>query len=325
LNIALIGFGYWGPNIAKNIALSDKANLYAICDTRPARLELARKMHPAALLVSDYRELLADPKVDGLALATAPQANCQLALAAIAQGKHLFIEKPMTATSAEARAVAEAAEKAGLIVHVDHLMVHNNIIRYIKEMLDKGELGEMLYYDSSRMNLGPIRTDVNAMLDLAVHDLAVIDYLSGGKTPLSLSAVGSAGYGRQESLTYLTMKYEGFMAHLRSSWVSPIKERRIIIGGTKKMLVFDDVKLIDKLTIYNSGIEVNRAEQYGEYEYKVRTGDIFIPYIEFEDSVLASVEHFVACAKSGKPSLSSPAQAIRVIEILERAQGMLEG
>ncbi|MDR2940322.1 MAG: Gfo/Idh/MocA family oxidoreductase [Clostridiales bacterium] len=326
MNVALIGFGYWGPNIARNIMASEKLHLYAICDTIPARLERARKLYGAVPVkfVSGYEALLECPDIGGIVIATPTKANYQLAMGAIKYGKHIFIEKPMTATSAQAYEVAAAAEKAGVIIHVDHIMLYNKVILYIKNMIDSGELGELIYYDSSRMNLGPIRKDVNAMLDLAVHDLAVIDYLSGGGAPLFVDAVGGSGYGKQETLTYLTMKYEGFIAHLRSSWISPIKERRMIIGGTKKMVLFDDVKSIDKLTVYDSGIEVNASDIYGDYEYKVRTGDIQIPYIEQEDSLFNSLDHFALCVEKNMPSRSSPLQAIRVIETLERAQICLE-
>ncbi len=325
MNIALVGFGYWGPNIAANIMRCEKANLAAICEADSVRLERARGLYSArdVKFVSEYAALLYDKTIDAIAIATNTAANHRLALEAIEAGKHLFIEKPMAATAREARAVGAAAEKAGVIVHVDHIMLYNNVVAYIREMLESGALGELLYYDSSRMNLGPIRKDVNAMTDLAVHDLAVIDWLSGGKTPDAVTAVGGAGYGAQETLTYLTMKYPGFLAHLRSSWMSPVKERRMIIGGTKKMLVFDDVKSIDKLTVYDSGIEVTPAPVYGDYEFRVRTGDINIPYIPFADSLLASIEHFAECVEKGRLSRSSHLQAIRVIETLERAQALL--
>ncbi|MDR1703761.1 MAG: Gfo/Idh/MocA family oxidoreductase, partial [Clostridiales bacterium] len=228
MNIALIGFGYWGPNIARNINASEKLNLYAVCDREPARICSAKDIYAAqgTQIFTDHTPLLNDPEVHAIAIAANTKANFPLAMEAIKAGKHIFIEKPMTSTSAQALEIAAAALKAGVIVHVDHIMLYNNIIAYIQRMLENGELGELLYYDASRMNLGPIRKDVNAMTDLAVHDLAVIDYLSKGKKPLTITAIGGAGYGKQEALTYLTMKYEGFIAHLRSSWMSPIKERR---------------------------------------------------------------------------------------------------
>ena len=266
LNIALIGFGYWGPNIAKKINLSDNMNLYAICDLNPLKLERARDKYEliGAKFAVDYTELLQDKAIDAFAIATATHANHRIALDIARAGHHLFIEKPMTANSGEAVEVAAVARQAGVIVHVDHIMVYNNIIRHIKDMIDRGDLGELLYYDVSRMNLGPIRKDVGAMQDFSVHDLAILDYLLDGEEPDTVNAVSGAGcYGKHGSLTYLTLKYRDFVAHLKSSWVSPVKERRIIIGGTKKMLVFDDVKISEKLTVYDSGIELSLLHEYG--------------------------------------------------------------
>ena len=201
-------------------------------------------------------------------------------------------------------------------------MIFHPIIRYIKKMYDEGMLGDLIYFDISRMNLGPIRKDVNAMLDLAVHDLAVIDYISGGKEPYHVEAIGEKHYGSQETLTYLTLKYDGFLAHIKSSWISPIKERRTMIGGTKKMVIFDDMKTMDKLTIFDQGI-IETGEEYGAYEFKARSGDITIPYIPQEDALRNSIEHFARCAEEGRESLANGEQGIKVIKILDRAKEAL--
>jgi predicted dehydrogenase len=173
------------------------------------------------------------------------------------------------------------------------------------------------------MNLGPIRKDVNAMLDLAVHDLAVIDYISGGKEPFHVEAIGEKHYGSQETLTYLTLKYAGFLAHIKSSWISPIKERRTIIGGSKKMVIFDDMKTIDKLTIYDQGI-IEQGTEYGQYEFKARSGDITIPYIPQEDALRNSIEHFADCVQNGKQSISDGNHGIKIIRILDEAREKLK-
>lgn len=221
----------------------------------------------------DYKKYLDDPKVDAFAVVIQTEPSYQVALDVLRSGKHLFIEKPMASNAQRAEDICRAAEENRRIVHCDHIMVYHPIIRYIKKMVDSGELGDMIYFDVSRINLGPIRMDVNSMLDLAVHDLAVIDYLSGGKEPYHVEAIGEKCYGEQETLTYLTMKYPGFLAHVKSSWISPLKERRVMIGGTKKMLIFDDMRLVDKLTIYDQGIvKKDKGDEYGAYEFKVRTG-----------------------------------------------------
>ena len=201
-------------------------------------------------------------------------------------------------------------------------MLYHPIIRRIKQMYESGELGDLIYFDISRMNLGPIRLDVNAMLDLAVHDLAVIDFISGGKEPYHVEAIGEKHYGSQETLTYLTLKYDGFLAHIKSSWISPIKERRTMIGGTKKMVIFDDMKTLDKLTIFDQGI-IEPSEEYGEYEFKTRTGDITIPYIRQEDALRNSVEHFAHCIVNGTQSISDGAHGVKVTRILDEAKRKL--
>ena len=201
-------------------------------------------------------------------------------------------------------------------------MVFHPIIKMVKKIIDNGELGEMIYFDSSRMNLGKIKPDVNAMWDLAVHDLAVIDYLGNGKEPYQIMVMGEKHYGEQETLTYLTMKYDGFIAHIKSSWISPLKERRMIIAGTNKMIVFDDMKIIEKLMIHDKGIEVNPYkdnQEYKDYVIKVRTGDVFIPFTPEEDALQNSLEHFAGCAANRRNSISGPEQAIRIIRILEKA------
>ena len=202
-------------------------------------------------------------------------------------------------------------------------LVYNPVIRYIKEMIRKKELGNVMYIDISRVNLGPVRKDINAMLDLAVHDIAVIDYLIDGLEPDKVNAYGTKFYGDQETITYLTMKCGEILININSSWVSPVKVRRTLIGGTKKMVIFDDVST-DKLHIYDSGINVEQGNSYGEYEYKTRTGDIYVPHIENEDSLQNSLEHFAMCVKTGTESLSGPTQSLRVMKVLEKAQELLK-
>ncbi len=197
------------------------------------------------------------------------------------------------------------------------------MVRYIKKMIDNGELGDVIYIDISRINLGPIRKDINAMLDLAVHDIAVIDYLLGGFEPEYLDIVGTKFCGKQENITYLTMKSGEKLVNINSSWISPVKVRTTTIGGTKKMVVFDDLA-INKLKIYDSGIDVIQGEIYGDYEFKTRVGDVFMPHISFEDSLLNSLEHFADCIVKRKESMSGPEQCIRVMKILEWAQNILK-
>lgn len=324
MKIALIGYGYWGPNLAKNINGMDGIEFAGICERDILRLNKAKKVYGDKLAYTeDYRRFLDDFEVDAIAIATPTEASFQIAMDALEAGKDIFIEKPIASTVERAEKIREMARKKGAIVHCDHIMLYHPVIRYIKSMMDRDELGNLLYIDVSRVNLGPIRKDVNVLLDLAVHDLAVIDFLSNGERAQDISAMGQICFGRQESVTYLTIKYESFIAHIKSSWVSPIKERKTVVAGTKKMVVFDDMAM-DKLTIYDRGIDIEMAEEYGDYEYHVRTGDIYIPKIIQEDALRNSLKHFMECVNSRKESLSGPAHSLKVMEILEKATAQLK-
>jgi predicted dehydrogenase len=319
LNIVQVGYGYWGPNISKHITASSKTNLVAICDIDPHNINRAAGVFGDKIAYSeDYRRFLDNKNVDAFAVAIPTEPSYRVAMDILAADKHLFIEKPMATNAERAKNITDLAQEKNLIVHCDHVMIYHPIIRYIKKILDSGELGDLIYFDVNRVNLGPIRVDINAMLDLAVHDIAVLDYFCGGKEPYEIQAMGEKLYGNQETLTYLTMRYPGFLAHISSGWVSPLKERQMVIGGTKKLLVFDDVKIVDKLSIYDQGI-VQRDVGYGPYEYKVRTGDMVAPYIPHKDALLTSIEHFADCAVNKMPSDSGAEQALRVVKILDAA------
>lgn len=321
MKIALIGYGYWGPNIARNLNNTRKADLYAICDMDENNLNKARKLYGDAVkYVKDYHELIDD--VDAFCIALRQNVSYPIALELLEKKKHLFMEKPLATSTEQVRNLGKMSEQYGMVLHVDHIMVYHPIIRYIKRMIETGELGDLLYFDVSRMNLGPhIKNDINAMWDLAVHDLAVLDYFSDGRKAKKVSASGLAHYGKSEELTYLTVEYDGgISASVRSSWISPIKERRMIIAGTKKMAIFDDMQLDEKLTICDKGIDISSDfEEYGRYEARVRLGDLVMPHIGTEDILLNSIEHFIDCINEGKESITGYKQAERVISILEKA------
>ena len=324
INIVQIGYGYWGTNVARNIMQSKEVRMAALSDSSRARLDAARAVYASEIpdYTTDWEKYLSDPSVDAFALVIQTEPSFEIAKKVLQAHKHLFIEKPMASDTARAEELNRLAHENRVVLHVDHIMIYHPIIRYIKRMYEEGALGDLIYFDISRMNLGPIRRDVNAMLDLAVHDLAVIDFISGGKEPYHVEAIGEKHYGSQETLTYLTLKYDGFLAHVKSSWISPIKERRTMIGGTKKMVIFDDMKTMDKLTIFDQGI-IETGEEYGLYEFKARSGDIMIPYIPQEDALRNSIEHFASCICEGRESLSNGEQGIKVIRILEQAKKKL--
>jgi predicted dehydrogenase len=328
LNIGIIGYGYWGPNIARNIHESKIACLKVICDYKADRLELAKlKYLDQTSYSSDYKSLINDPELDAIAIAVETESHFYIAKEVILAGKHVFIEKPMTPTVKDALELKQLAKENKVTIHVDHIMIFHPAIKKIKKMIIDNELGKAIYFDSSRLNLGKIKNDVSAMWDLAVHDLAVIDFLIGGIKPDTISVMGEKYWSKKESLTFLTLKDKKFIAHLKSSWISPIKERKIIVAGTKKMIVFDDMRSGEKFLIYDKGFDSEEKEyeniEYNDYAVKARDGDVLIPSLPIEDALLNSVEHFVNAAQNNTESISNADQAIRVIEILEAADRQL--
>ncbi len=320
MKVVQVGYGYWGANISKKLMNSQKFELKALCEILPGRAAKARKALPDNVAVgNNYEDYLDDPEVEAFIIATQTVNTFEIGMKAMDMGKHIFMEKPVATTVDRTVQLSAKAKEKKVIMHCDHIMLYNPYYRYIKKMIDNDELGNIFYFDVSKLNLGPIRKDVNALMDLAVHDVAVIDWISGGKEPLELTAFGETPFGKQEALTYLTMKYDGFIAHLKSSWVSPVKVRQTMIAGTKKMVIFDDM-LEEKVKVFNSGIEVVRGEEYGEYEFMQRTGDIYIPNIKFEDSLQNSLEFFENCVRTGEQSRSGPEQCLRVMKVLEWAQ-----
>ncbi len=320
MKVVQVGYGYWGANISRKLMASSKFELKALCEIRQDRAAKARKALPDNVTISDnYEHYLDDKEVEAFIIATETVNTFDIGMKAMAAGKHVFMEKPIATTVDRTNQLIARAKETNRIMHCDHIMLYNPYYRYIKKMVDYGDLGDIYYYDVSKLNLGPIRKDVNALMDLAVHDVAVIDWISGGKEPFALSAFGETPFGLQETLTYLTMKYEGFIAHLKSSWVSPVKVRQTMIAGTKKMVIFDDMSQ-ERVKVYDCGIDVSRGDEYGQYEFQNRVGDIFIPNIPFEDSLQNSLEFFEHCCETGEQSRSGPEQCLRVMKVLEWAQ-----
>ena len=322
ISIGLIGFGYWGPNVARNIHANPKLNLHTICDLKQDRLDKAKSIYIAQTnYETDYKKLLENAEIQAIAIAVETSGHYKIVKEALLAGKQVYVEKPFTSTVAEAKELEELASKLGLIVHIDHIMIFHPIIQKIKSLMDNNELGDILFIDAMRMNLGQIKKDVSAMWDLAVHDLSIIDYLMDGKEPFYINAVGEKYYNPKESLCFLTMRYEGFISHIQSSWISPLKERKLIVAGTKKMVVFDDMKISEKLMVYDKGVNIISGEniEYSDYVVQTREGDVWMPYVPQEDALYNSIDHFRKCIELNKESISNPNQAIRLLKILETA------
>lgn len=318
MKIALIGYGYWGPNVARNLYKNKQCEFCAICDKREERLKIADGIYAQSLrYLTSSDEVIADPQIDAVALAVETSAHYTLAKQALLAGKDVYIEKPMTDNLWQAQELTELAEKNGRILHVDHIMVYHPAIRKIKEIIDSGELGDIIWMDCSRLNLGQIKNDVSSMWDLSVHDLAIIDYLTNGAKVQNVKAMGTRMYSKRESITQMMVQYDGFFASIRASWLSPIKERRLIVAGTKKMIHYDDVDVLNKLIVYDKGFDVAPQMEYSDYVVRSRSGDAWIPHLPVEDALYNSLEQFRSCIVSRKPSMTDGNAAIRVIKILE--------
>lgn len=328
IKIALIGYGYWGPNVARNLYKNKDYEFVAICDKRSERLDKANKIYANAVkYIENYQEIIDNKEIDAVALAVETSAHFTLAKEALLAGKHVYVEKPFTDNVKEAVELDQIAQERGLKIHVDHIMVYHPVIRKIKEIINSGELGELLYFDCSRINLGNIKNDVSSMWDLSVHDLSIIDYLSDGAEPVAVKAMGKKVYSQKESIAFLTLNYDGFLANITSSWLSPIKERRLIIAGTKKMLVYDDVDVLNKLIVYDKGFDLEKLDklEYDDFVVKTRVGDAVIPQLMQGDALFNSLEHFRQCIVNDTESQTDAKSAIRMIKILEAADHELHG
>lgn len=323
LKVALIGYGYWGPNVAKNLYRNKQVDFKYICDLRRDRLDLARDLYANEIqYTTNFNEVIADDSIEMVCLAVETSAHFELGRRVINAGKHLYVEKPFTDNVEQAVELKELAAKKGVIIHVDHIMIYHPAIVKIKEIMDAGELGDLIYMDCSRMNLGKVKNDVSAMWDLSVHDLSIIDYLSDGTEVKKVKSIGRIIYSTKPSVTFITADYGSFIANIKANWISPIKERKLIIAGTKKMLVYDDVDVLNKLIVYDKGFDVIKASdpmEYSEFVVKTRSGDAVIPQLDVGDALYNSLEHFRQCIVNGRESMSGPDAAIRVLMVLEEA------
>ena len=324
IRIGLVGYGYWGPNLARNFAEVPDARLAAICDLSSARREVARRRHPDVLLTADFNDLLG-AEVDAVVVATPVHTHVELALRALRAGKHVLVEKPLALSSAEAETLVGEAEKSGLVLMVDHTFVYTGAVRKIAELVRGGKLGQIHYYDSVRVNLGLFQSDVNVLWDLAVHDLSILDHVIPG-SPLAVSATGvSHVAGQPENIAYLTLHYpENLIAHLHVNWLAPVKVRRTLIAGSRAMIVYDDLEPSEKVKVYDAGADLTEEP---EAKYKTlisyRQGDMFAPRLDISEALQVEAAHFVDCIRTGATPISDGAAGLRIVRILEAAEASL--
>jgi len=321
VRVGVIGYGYWGPNLVRNFAELPGAEVVGVSDLRPDRLALVKTRYPAIRATTDIGELLADPKVDAIAVATSVATHYDLALKALQAGKHVLLEKPITATADQARRLIEEADRRKLTLMVDHTFVYTGAVRKIKELVDKGELGDIYYYDSVRINLGLFQHDVSVIWDLAVHDLAIMDFVLK-RYPVAVSATGISHVpGAPENIAYLTFFFEGaLMAHIHVNWLAPVKVRQALIGGSNKMVVFDDLETIEKVKVYDKGVTVqNDAENLYRMRIGYRTGDMWSPKLDASEPLTVEARHFVECVEKSQRPQTDGRAGLRIVKLLEAA------
>lgn len=321
IGVGIIGYGYWGPNLARVTAETDDCAVVAISDSSPAALARATKRHPLSRLSTDWRSVVLAPDVDAVIVATPVHTHYDIALTALQAGKHVLVEKPMTETSEQAQRLIEEAARRNLVLMVDHTFVYTGEVQKIREIISSGEAGNIFYYESTRINLGKFQRDVNVIWDLAVHDLAILDFVLGAKA-LAVSASG-AGHivGSPENLAHVTVFFEGgALAHLNVNWLSPVKIRQTHIAGSRKMIVYDDMQTSEKLKVYDRGVssDANPEDLYQRH-VAYRMGDMWSPHIPIREALNGELEHFAACVRTGATPITHGQCGLAVVKMLECA------
>jgi predicted dehydrogenase len=321
IKIGVIGYGYWGPNLVRNFSETQGIEVASVADLDPKKLEIVQKRYPGVKTTSRFQDLLENKDIDAIAIATPVNSHFELGMAVLKSGKHLWLEKPMTETSEQARQLVDEAEKRNLVLIVDHTFIYTGAVCRMGEMVKSGELGQILYYDSTRINLGLFQRDVSVIADLAVHDFSILDYLLG-EQPVAVSAVGTNHFpGAPVNLSYITLFYDsGIIAHINVSWLAPVKVRQILIGGSKKMITYDDLEPSEKIKIYDKGISfTDDPKKIYEMRVGYRTGDMWAPKLDSTEALRIEGEHFVDCIENGKKPMTDGSLGLRVVELIEAA------
>ena len=319
INIGVVGYGYWGPNLVRNFAETPDANVAAVSDLDTAKLSLVRRRFPGVKTSTDYRELLTDGSIEAIAIATPVHTHFELALAALRAGKHVWLEKPMTETAAQARHLVDEAQKRNLVLLVDHPFIYTGTVMKMKQLIDSGDVGRVLYYDSVRVNLGLFQRDVSVISDLAVHDFSILDHLLG-EHPVAVSANGVNHLpGTPENLAYVTLFYDsGTIAHTSVSWLSPVKVRQILLGGSNKMITYNDLEPSEKVKVYDKGASfTDDPERIHEMRVDYRIGDMWAPKLVHMEALSVESAHFVDCIMNTKTPITDGQLGLRVVEIIE--------
>lgn len=323
MKFGVIGYGYWGPNIVRNLASLEDSEVVAIAEISPKARLRAQKAYPGVKVTSDVSELISSTEIDAIAVVSPVWTHYELAKAALENGKHVFVEKPFTSNTVQAEELIELALKKNLTIMVDHTFLFTGAVSKISQLLEEGALGKLYYYDSTRVNLGLFQHDINVLWDLAPHDLSIMDYLIKS-SPEAVVATGQSHLNGHEDVAYMTLYFpENVIAHINVNWLSPVKVRTTLIGGEKKMLVWNDLEVDEKVKVYDKGVEVTNREGVYELLVHYRSGDMWSPQVEQVEALRREMSYFVDCISNCKRPFNDGCAGLRIVKMLEAASKSL--
>jgi predicted dehydrogenase len=324
VRVAVIGYGYWGPNVVRNLHGLENCRLVAVCDKSPAALQRAYKVYPRLHLTVDFQEVLTSPEIDAVAVVTPVWTHYELAKAALENGKHVFVEKPFTSTAQQAEELIELATRKNLRIMVDHTFLFGGAVKKIREVVDAGVLGPLYYFDSTRVNLGLFQHDVSVVWDLAPHDLSIMDHIITER-PEAVVATGGKHLNGHADMAFITVYFpRNIVAHINVNWLSPVKVRTTLIGGKDKMLVWNDLEADEKIKIYDKGVQITNGEGVYEALVSYRTGDVWAPKVDQTEALKVELEYFVDCIVNDRLPLNDGEAGLRVVRLLEAADQSLK-
>jgi len=319
VKFGVIGYGYWGPNVVRNLVSLEGAQVLSVCDKSSSARKRIQKSYPGIHVTTDASEIMASPDIDAVAVVTPVWTHFELAKAALENGKHVFVEKPFTSSVAQAETLINLAEQKNLKIMVDHTFLFTGAVKKIHQLVEEGSLGKLYYYDSTRVNLGLFQHDVNVVWDLAPHDLSIMDYVIK-KTPEAIVATGQTHLNGCEDVAFLTVYFpDKIIAHINVNWLSPVKVRTTLIGGEKKMLVWNDLEADEKIKIYDKGVRITNREGLYELLVSYRSGDMYSPQLEQVEALRQEMSYFIECISSNQAPFNDGVAGLRVVKMLEAA------
>jgi predicted dehydrogenase len=321
IRIGVIGYGYWGPNIVRNFQTHDNSEVTLVCDKNPNFGDRLRKAHPSIPFTTDANEILTSPRVDAVAVVTPVWTHYQLAKAALENGKHVFVEKPFTYSAAQAEELIELADRKNLKIMVDHTFLFTGAVKKIRQLVHEGALGDLYYYDSLRVNLGLFQHDVNVIWDLAPHDLSIMDHVIQEQAD-AVVATGEQHLNGVEDVAFITVYFpKHIIAHVNVNWLSPVKVRTTLIGGEKKMLVWNDLEADEKIKVYDKGVSMStNPSNLHQLLVSYRSGDMWAPQVEQIEALKAETAYFLQCIEKNETPFNDGINGLRVVRILEAAE-----